>query len=106
MPVETLAFALIGLIVGAGALVSFPSHFPGGRALTAGTALVAALLGGVIVHFTLDGAFPGVGIAASAVVSGLLTSVLARPDLADGRLPAHRHRPHRAGGAHRRHRHA
>ncbi|MFD0349083.1 hypothetical protein ACFQ0M_29610 [Kitasatospora aburaviensis] len=59
MLVETLAFALIGLIVGAAALVSLPAYFPGGRALTAGTALVAALLGGVIMHFTLDGAFPG-----------------------------------------------
>ncbi|GAA2776521.1 hypothetical protein RMN57_24145 [Kitasatospora sp. CM 4170] len=115
MLVETLAFALIGLIVGAAALVSLPAYFPGGRALTAGTALVAALLGGVIMHFTLDGAFPGVSIAVSAIVSGLLTSVLARPDLAAGRLPAHRHHPHRvggerhphrAGGAHRRHRHA
>ncbi|MBP0449496.1 MULTISPECIES: hypothetical protein [unclassified Kitasatospora] len=105
MLVETLAFALVGLIVGAGALMSLPAYFPSGRVLTTGTALVSALLAGVIAHFTLDGRFPAASIAIAAVASALLTSVLARPDLAAGRQPAHRHHPHRAG-AHRRHRHA
>ncbi|MFI6844721.1 hypothetical protein OG535_24365 [Kitasatospora sp. NBC_00085] len=103
MLVETLAFALVGLIVGAAALLSLPAYFPAGRGLTMGTALVSALLAGVIAHFTMDGGFPAVSIAVSAVASALLTSVLARPDLAAGRQPAHRHHPHRAG-AHRRHR--
>ncbi|MEV6976506.1 hypothetical protein [Kitasatospora sp. NPDC093806] len=103
MLVETLAFALVGLIVGATALVSMRDLFPSGPALTLGTALGSALLTGVVAHFTLNGGYPAASIAISAVASALLTSVLARPDLAAGRQPAHRHRPHRAG-AHRRHR--
>ncbi|MEV0533137.1 hypothetical protein [Kitasatospora sp. NPDC050463] len=105
MLVESIAFALVGLIVGAAALLALPAYFPAGRALTLGTALVSALLSGVITHFTLDGRFPAASIGLAAVASALLTSVLARPDLAAGRQPAHRHRPHRAG-AHRRQRHA
>ncbi|MER6362130.1 hypothetical protein [Kitasatospora sp. NPDC001527] len=110
MLVETFAFALVGVVVGAAALVSWPAYFPAGRAPTLGTAVGAALLAGVIAHFTLDGRYPAAAIAVSAVASALLTSLLARPDLAAGRAPAHRHRPHRArahrAGAHRRHRHA
>ncbi|MFD0278463.1 hypothetical protein ACFVHB_31765 [Kitasatospora sp. NPDC127111] len=105
MLVETLAFVLVGLVVGATALLSLPAYFPSGRALTMGTALVSALLSGVIAHFALNGAAPAAGVAISATASALLTSVLARPDLAAGRRPAHRHHPHRAG-AHHRHRHA
>ncbi|MGV9265068.1 hypothetical protein ACWDRR_10440 [Kitasatospora sp. NPDC003701] len=105
MLVESIAFALVGLIVGAAALLALPAYFPAGRGLTLGTALVSALLSGVITHFTLDGRFPAVSIGVAAVASALLTSVLARPDLAAGRQPAHVHRPHRAG-AHRRQRHA
>ncbi|WP_380285540.1 hypothetical protein [Kitasatospora purpeofusca] len=108
--VETFAFALVGVVVGAAALLSWPAYFPAGRSMTLGTALGSALLAGVVAHFALDGRYPAVSIAVSAVASALLTSVLARPDLAAGRAPAHRHRPHRAGahraGAHRRHRHA
>ncbi len=109
MLVETVAFALVGLIVGAAALVSLPGYFPAGRALTLGTALGSALLAGVIAHFALDGRYPAASIAISAVASALLTSVPARPDLAAGRAPAHRHRhrQHRPGAhraAHRRHR--
>ncbi|MFF2041230.1 hypothetical protein ACFVVX_12435 [Kitasatospora sp. NPDC058170] len=103
MLVESLAFVLIGLVTGLTALLALPAYFPAGRALTIGTAVVAALLGGVIAHFTLDGGYPAVTLAVSALCSALLTSVLARPDCAAGRAPAHRHRPHRAG-AHRRHR--
>ncbi|MEE1826994.1 hypothetical protein [Streptomyces sp. BE20] len=103
MLVETFAFALVGLVVGATALLSLPAYFPSGWGLTMGTALVSALLAGVIAHFTLDGEYPAACIAVSAVTSALITSVLARPDLAAGRQPARRHRPHRAG-SHRRHR--
>ncbi|MEV7781464.1 hypothetical protein [Kitasatospora sp. NPDC088351] len=106
MLVESIAFVLIGLIVGSAALLALPAHFPAGRGLTIGTALVAALVSGVITHFTLNGGYPAVTLGVSAVVSALLTSVLARPDLAAGRAPAHRHRPHRPGAhrAQRRHR--
>ncbi|MFE6869865.1 hypothetical protein ACFVFS_25330 [Kitasatospora sp. NPDC057692] len=105
MLVETFAFALVGVVVGAAALLSWPAYFPAGRPMTAGTALGSALLAGVVAHFVLDGRYPAASIAVSAVASALFTSVLARPDLAAGRAPAHRHRQHRAG-AHRRHRHA
>ncbi|WP_327680430.1 hypothetical protein [Kitasatospora sp. NBC_00458] len=105
MLVETLAFVLVGLVVGATALLSLPAYFPSGWGLTMGTSLGSALLAGVITHFTLDGGHPAAAIAVSLVASALLTSVLARPDLAAGRQPAHRHRPHRAG-SHRRQRHA
>ncbi|MFI9327339.1 hypothetical protein ACIGZJ_07280 [Kitasatospora sp. NPDC052868] len=103
MLVESLAFVLIGLVTGLTALLALPAYFPAGRALTMGTALVAALLGGVIARFALDGRYPAATLAVSALCSALLTSVLARPDLAAGRALAHRHRPHRPG-AHRRHR--
>ncbi|MFF8773676.1 hypothetical protein [Kitasatospora sp. NPDC015120] len=110
MLVETFAFALVGVVVAAAALLSWPAHFRDARALVPGTALVSALLAGVIAHFALDGRYPAASIAVSAVASALLTSVLARPDLAAGRAPAHRHRPSRTGahrtGTPRRHRHA
>ncbi|MFD9124840.1 hypothetical protein [Kitasatospora sp. NPDC059571] len=93
MLVETIACALIGLAVGAGALVLLPGYFPAARTLTISTALVAALLSGLIARYALDGREPGVALAVSAVGSVLLVSVLARPDLAGRR------------GTHRRHRH-
>ncbi|GAA5009492.1 hypothetical protein [Kitasatospora paranensis] len=93
MLVETIACALIGLAVGVGALVLLPAYFPASRTLTLSTALVAALLSGLIARYALDGRLPGVALVVSALGSGLLVSVLARPDLAARR------------GTHRRHRH-
>ncbi|MFF7992757.1 hypothetical protein ACFZDG_23545 [Kitasatospora xanthocidica] len=106
MLVESIAFALVGLVTGAAALLALPSYFRAARALTLGTALAAALAGGSVAHFCLDGHYPAASVAASALASGVLTSLLARPDLAAGRAPAHRHHPHRAGAhrAPRRHR--
>ncbi|MEU9044206.1 MULTISPECIES: hypothetical protein [unclassified Kitasatospora] len=106
MLVESIAFALVGLVTGGAALLALPSYFRASRALTLGTALAAALVGGVVAHFCLDGRYPAVSVAASALASGVLTSLLARPDLAAGRAPAHRHHPHRPGThrAPRRHR--
>ncbi|WP_030236363.1 hypothetical protein [Streptomyces sp. NRRL S-350] len=106
MLVESIVFALVGLVTGGTALLALPSYFRAPRALTVGTALAAALVGGVIAHFCLDGRYPPVAVAASALASGVLTSLLARPDLAAGRAPAHRHHPHRSGAhrAPRRHR--
>ncbi|WP_369183201.1 hypothetical protein [Streptomyces sp. Y1] len=103
MLVESIAFVLVGLVTGGAALLALPSYFRAARALTLGTALAGALLGGAVAHFCADGRYPAVAVAASALASGVLTSLLARPDLAAGQAPAHRHHPHRAG-AHRRHR--
>ncbi|GAA2749409.1 MULTISPECIES: hypothetical protein [Kitasatospora] len=79
MVLETFAFALIGLVVGAGALARFPEYFAG-RALTVSTAVVAALLGGRLTGYVLDEGGAVVQFALSALASALLVSVLARPD--------------------------
>ncbi|MFE4977318.1 hypothetical protein ACFRAR_35070 [Kitasatospora sp. NPDC056651] len=106
MLVESIAFALVGLVTGGAALLALPSYFRAARRVTLGTALAAALVGGVVAHFSLDGRYPAMSVAVAAVASGVLTSLLARPDLAAGRVPAHRHHPHRPGAhrARRRHR--
>ncbi|MFI9361113.1 hypothetical protein ACIG5E_08625 [Kitasatospora sp. NPDC053057] len=106
MLVESLVFALVGLVAAATALLGLPAYFRASRLTVVGTALAAALLGGVVAHFCLDGRHPVVAVAFSALAAGVLTSLLARPDLAAGRAPAHRHHPHRAGAhrAPRRHR--
>ncbi|MFG2842199.1 hypothetical protein ACGF12_03355 [Kitasatospora sp. NPDC048296] len=106
MLVESIAFALVGLVAGTAALLGLPRYFRASRPLVAGTAPAAALLGGVVAHFCLDGRYPVVAVAFSALAAGVLTSLLARPDLAAGRAPAHRHHPHRSGAhrAPRRHR--
>ncbi|MFD5468454.1 hypothetical protein ACFWIQ_37455 [Kitasatospora sp. NPDC127059] len=106
MLVESIVFALVGLAAAAAALLGLPGYFRASRPLVVGTATAAALLGGVVAHFCLDGRLPVVSVAFSALSAGVLTSLLARPDLAAGRAPAHRHHPHRAGAhrAPRRHR--
>ncbi|WP_441250368.1 hypothetical protein [Kitasatospora sp. McL0602] len=91
MYVESTVFALIGLAVGIGAVVLLPGWYPGPRSLTLTTGVVAALLGGVISRYALDGRLPGLSLALAAIGSALLVSVLARPDLAEPR-PRGRHR--------------
>ncbi|MFC9327220.1 hypothetical protein [Kitasatospora sp. NPDC057015] len=106
MLVESLAFVLIGLLVTAVALGVLPEYFPAPRGLTAGTAVVAALVSGVIAHYATSGALPAVILAISATGSALLVSVLARPDLVAQRSGAHRSGSPRQGtgrhGVHRR----
>ncbi|GAA2256887.1 hypothetical protein GCM10010430_45920 [Kitasatospora cystarginea] len=87
--VESFAFVLIGLAVGAGALTLLPEYFPAARSLTVGTGVVAALLSGLISRFTLDAGLPALSLAISAIGSALLVSVLARPE------PAAEHGRHR-----------
>ncbi|MFJ1704398.1 hypothetical protein [Kitasatospora sp. NPDC088346] len=94
MYLETIAYALIGLTVGLGAPLLRPGYFPAGRGLTVATALVAALLGGLIARYAFDGQQAAAALVISVVSSVLLVSVLARPDQA------------RRRGGHRRHRHA
>ncbi|WP_371479666.1 hypothetical protein [Kitasatospora sp. NBC_00315] len=104
MLVESIAFVVIGLLVAAVALTALPEYFRTPRGLTVGTAVVAALLSGVIAHYALDGRPAPVILAISATGSALLVSVLARPDRV-----THAHRAHRArrpGGRRRPHRHA
>ncbi|AUG79553.1 hypothetical protein CFP65_4833 [Kitasatospora sp. MMS16-BH015] len=91
MPVETIAFALIGLAVGVGALALLPGWYRAPRTLTVATGLVAALLGGLISRYALDGRLPGISLAIALLGAVALVSVLARPDLAD-RRPRGRHR--------------
>ncbi|WP_354642214.1 hypothetical protein [Kitasatospora camelliae] len=91
MLVETMTFALIGLAVGAAAAALLPGYFPTSRSLTVATAVVAAMIGGLICDFSLDGRQPAVALAVSAVGSVLLVSVLARPERAAPR--ARRRRP-------------
>ncbi|MCX5210936.1 hypothetical protein OG689_16825 [Kitasatospora sp. NBC_00240] len=90
MLVEPVAFVLIGLLVGAFALAWHPEYFPPSRALTLGTAVVAALVSGVIAHYALGGALSALVLAISATGSALLVSVLARPEPAGRRAGAHR----------------
>ncbi|WP_431680315.1 hypothetical protein [Kitasatospora sp. KL5] len=95
MLVETIAYTLIGLSVGAGVLLALPEYFPASRTLTASTAVIAALLSGLVSRYVLAEQEPGASLAVSAVCSALLVSVLARPDLVDRTAPRrarhHRH---------------
>ncbi|WP_329567354.1 hypothetical protein [Kitasatospora sp. NBC_01266] len=92
--VGAVVFALIGLLAGAAAIFVVPEYFPMARGLTIATALVSALLSGLVAQFTLAGDLPET-LAATVLCTGLLTSVLARPDLA-ARHGSHRRRRHAA----------
>lgn len=92
LPVAAIVFALIGLLAGFGVLAVLPEYFPMARALTVGTALVSALLSGVVTRYTLNNGAPEVCVALTVLCTGLLTSVLARPDLAAARHGSHRRR--------------
>jgi uncharacterized membrane protein YeaQ/YmgE (transglycosylase-associated protein family) len=91
VPVETIAYALIGLTVGVGALALLPGWYPAPRTLTVCTGLVAAVLGGLIARYALNGRLPVVSIVVALLGAIAMVSVLARPDLAD-RRPRGRHR--------------
>jgi hypothetical protein len=87
---ETIAFVLIGLTVGTGALTLLPAYFPAARSLTVATAVIAAVIGGGISGYALDDNLPALALLFSAVSSVLLVSVLARPDRVTG-AGRHRH---------------
>ncbi len=91
MLIESIVFVVIGLLVGAVALTVLPEYFPPSRALTVGTAVVSALLSGVIAHYALNGALPALAPAIAAGGSSLLVSVLARPDRVPHPRTARRH---------------
>ncbi|WP_035845527.1 hypothetical protein [Kitasatospora azatica] len=96
LPVEAVLFALIGLLAAAAALVLVPEYYPMSRGLTIGTALVSALLSGLVIRFTLAGGEPAATLVMTAICTGLLTSVPARPDLAAQHGSHRRHRRHAA----------
>ncbi|MDH6135098.1 hypothetical protein P3T37_004508 [Kitasatospora sp. MAA4] len=92
LPVAAIVFALIGLLVGYGALTVLPEYFPMARGLTIGTALVSAQLSGLITRYALNTVTPAVCVGLTILCTGLITSVLARPDLAAARHGSHRRR--------------
>lgn len=94
--VEAIVFALIGLLTGVGALLVVPEYYPMARGLTIGTALVAGLLSGLVTRYAMASITPVATIALTVVWTALLTSVLARPDLAAKRGGSHRRSRHRA----------
>ncbi|WP_035798209.1 hypothetical protein [Kitasatospora mediocidica] len=94
LPVAAIVFVLIGLLVGFGVLAVLPEYYPMARGLTVGTALVSAQLSGLITRYALNTVTPVVCVVLTVLCTGLLVSVLARPD------QAARH------GSHRRHRSA
>ncbi|MFE9422990.1 hypothetical protein ACFYNO_08510 [Kitasatospora sp. NPDC006697] len=95
LSVEAVLFAVIGLAAGFTALAVRPEYFlPSGRGLVLCTGLVSALLSGLVIRFEFSGGNLPATLLLTALVTGLLTTVPARPDLA-----AHR-------GGHRRRRHA
>ncbi|MFE0460782.1 hypothetical protein ACFW1A_16190 [Kitasatospora sp. NPDC058965] len=91
LPLEAVLFAAIGLLAGLVALKVLPEYYPMARGLTVGTGLCAGLLSGLVIRFTLADGDPVVVLLLTAVSTGLLTSVLARPDLA-ARHGSHRRR--------------
>lgn len=79
MPLELLAFALVGLAVGAAATLLLPRLFPDHRGVTVSTALAAALLTGSLGHAVLGAGHLYATVPISAVGACLLVSLLARP---------------------------
>jgi hypothetical protein len=96
LPVEAALFAAIGLLAAIAALLLRPEFFPMGRGLVVGTGLVSALLSGLVIRYTLAGANLPATLLLTAIATGLLTSVPARPDLAARRGSHRRHRRHAA----------
>jgi hypothetical protein len=96
LAVEAALFAAIGLLAGITALVLRPGFFPMGRGLVVGTGLVSALVSGLVIRYALAGANLPATLLLTAVTTGLLTSVPARPDLAPRRGSHRRHGRHAA----------
>ncbi|MHA6762758.1 hypothetical protein [Streptacidiphilus sp. PAMC 29251] len=92
MPLELLAFALVGLAVGAAATLLLPRLFTAHRGVTVLTGLCAALLTGSLGHAVIGAGHLYATVPISAVGSCLLVSLLARPDR---RSPSVQH-PHHA----------
>jgi uncharacterized membrane protein YeaQ/YmgE (transglycosylase-associated protein family) len=80
MPWELLAFALVGLTVGAAADLLLPRLFTAHRGMTVLTGLCAALLTGSLGYAVVGAGHPYATVPISAVGACLLVSLLARPD--------------------------
>jgi len=96
MIADVLAFALIGLIVGAGAVLLLSRLFTQTRGLTVTTALAASVLIGLIAHAVLGGGHLAETAPIAALGSVLLVSVLARPRPVDRRTAHARTAPRTA----------
>lgn len=92
MPLELLAFTLVGLIVGSAAALLLPRLFTASRTMTVLTGVCAALLTGGLGHAILGGGHILATVPISAVGACLLVSLLARPDQRSQPV----HRPHHA----------
>jgi uncharacterized membrane protein YeaQ/YmgE (transglycosylase-associated protein family) len=88
---QFLAFALVGLAVGAAADLLLPRLFSAHRSMTVLTGLCAALLTGSLGYAVVGADQPYVTVPISAVGACLLVSLLARPDRRSGsvRHPNH-----------------
>jgi hypothetical protein len=95
---DFLTFALVGLVVGAGAVVLLPQLFRAPRTLTVLTGVASALLIGGVARIILGTDHLLLTALVSLLGSGLLISVLARPDQRSGRPHPHgtHRRPHHA----------
>ncbi|MEY9936014.1 hypothetical protein [Streptacidiphilus sp. MAP5-3] len=89
MVVELIAFTLVGLAIGVGAAVPLADLFPAPKIVTILTGLCSALLLGGIAHTAFGAGHPVETVACAAIGSGLLVSVLARPDKRSTHHPRH-----------------
>ena len=96
MLLELLSFTLVGLVVGGAAALFLPQLFLAPRTVTVLTGVGAALLTGGLGHAILGGGHLLATTALSAVGSGLLVSLLARPDQKSPRSRGAHRRPHHA----------
>jgi hypothetical protein len=92
MPLELMAFALVGLSVGSAAALLLPRLFTASRTVTVLTGMGAALLTGTLGHAILGSGHIVATVPISALGAVLLVSLLARPDQRSQQV----HRPHHA----------
>ncbi len=96
MALDIVTFALLGLVVGTGAALLLPRLFRAPRSLTVLTGMISGLLIGGLARIIMG---PDSLLASSLLAlvgSGLLVSVLARPDQRSSPLHRAPRHPHHA----------
>ncbi|QMU75210.1 hypothetical protein GXW83_05000 [Streptacidiphilus sp. PB12-B1b] len=93
---DFVTFALVGLVVGAGAAMLLPRLFRAPRTLTVLTGVISALLIGGLTRIVLGADSLLASSLVALVGAGLLVSVLARPDQRSHPLHRAPRRPHHA----------
>jgi len=96
MALDIVTFALVGLVVGTGAALLLPRLFRAPRTLTVLTGMISALLIGGLARIILGPDSLLVSSMFALVGSGLLVSVLARPDQRSRPLHRAPRHPHHA----------